>query len=58
MIKPIVVYKLDDKVKLQDYDIVFTIDAVDSPYALLKYFDNGVLTMADWEHFFDLTKVH
>ena len=58
MIKPIVLYHRDDQVTLAGYDMVFTVDVVDSPYALLKYFDNGVATMADWEHFLDLTKVH
>ena len=58
MIKPIVLYQRHDQVTLAGYDIVFTVDVVDLPYALLKYFDNGVATMADWEHFLDLTKVH
>lgn len=58
MIKPVVLYKTDDRVTLAGYDVVFTVDAVDSPYALLKYVDNGVLKVSDWEHFLDLSKVH
>lgn len=58
MIKPIVLYKRDDKVTLEDCDTVFIVDAVDCAYALLHYLKNDVLKVADWYHFSELTKVH